>query len=132
VGLMFRKRYHIWRSLIYIVDMPSESLEDSITGDATAYPSSRYLEDHLQQLRDTKQKAKRARKYFLASTCLICLLQQGSFRPCAQRPKSVQKQKNGGGFWFSQTQGKTPYEDLYNYYPHISSDDPFIILLPRF
>lgn len=33
---MFRKRYHLWRRLIYIVSMPSEILEDNITGDATA------------------------------------------------------------------------------------------------
>lgn len=35
---MFRKRYYLWRSLIYIVNMPFKSLEDSITGDATAVP----------------------------------------------------------------------------------------------
>lgn len=32
---MFRKRYHLRRNLIYIFNMPSDSLEGCITEDAT-------------------------------------------------------------------------------------------------
>ena len=61
---MFRKKYHLWRSLIYIVNMPSESLEDSITGDATAVSSSRCLENRLQQLSHTKQYSEESQEIF--------------------------------------------------------------------
>lgn len=118
---MFRKRSHCWRSLMYMGNMPSRGLEDSITGDATALSFFKVFRNACNSKVTLRKSVKRDRKPFLLSFCLIPYLDQRFFGSCAQGPNSVLNMQwgsseDGGGFWFSQTQGEIKYKDLYNHY----------------